>query len=244
MLADLLPEHRVSGVYHDAYHLELLEYFCRYAAENEYKPDVIILPINMRSFSNERVQRSEYQFVREKLFLSNRGLPFASFFRPLAVLRAFDLRPISEKEYLDIEDFDGSVRLGTFREIQNLDDDKQLHLRACYRYQLDDAHPHVEAMARIALSCQDAGIRLIVYSTPIDYERGDAAIGPGFSTGIRRNLAVVESTLAKYDLELLNLTFAFEKDSFAHDSHPDVYIRSAGKLFVAERLAETIRGVN
>ncbi len=70
------------------------------------------------------------------------------------------------------------------------------------------------------------GIRLIVYSTPIDYERGDAAIGPGFSTGIRRNLTVVE------------------KDSFAHDSHPDTYIRSAGKMFVAERLAETIRGVN
>ena len=88
------------------------------------------------------------------------------------------------------------------------------------------------------------GIRLIVYSTPIDYERGDAAIGPGFSTGIRRNLTVVESTLAKYDLEPLNLTFAFEKESFAHDSHPDAYIRSARKLFVAERLAETIRGVN
>ncbi|MBN4046881.1 hypothetical protein JYT90_01030, partial [bacterium AH-315-P07] len=110
MLGELLPESSVAGIYHDAYHLELLEFFCRYAVEDTHKPDVIVLPINMRSFSDERVMRPEYQFVKEKLFLANRGVMFASFFRPLAAFRAFDLTPISQEEYLDIEMFDGKDR--------------------------------------------------------------------------------------------------------------------------------------
>ena len=246
MLGDALPDHRVAGIYHDAYHLELLEHFCRYATLSENKPEVIIFPINMRSFSDERVKRPEYQFVRETLFLKNSGTLFASFYRPLAVFKIFDLEPITQEEYLDLAAYDGAERLASFREIRSMPYEKVLpmYLRMCYRYQLSEEHPHVQALGRIAEMCRDGGITLIPYSTPTDYQRGDAIIGTDFSEGIRANLDVIESVLKKYDVDLLNLTFAFEKESFAHDEYPDAYIRSAEKLYVAQQLEDIIRGVD
>jgi hypothetical protein len=242
MLDELLPELNVAGVYHDAYHLELLEYFCRYAAESPNKPKYIILPINMRSFSDERVKRPEYQFAKEKLFLSNRGSFFGTFFRPFTTFKAYDLQPITQEEYLDIEVFDGAELLGTYRELRSFSPEKALplHLRACYRYQLHSDHPHIQALSRIAQLCNDANIKLIVYSTPTDYERGNEVIGEKFYYGIHSNLEEVELALIEQDIELLNMTFSLKRESFAHTTYPDAYINADAKLQVARRLAESI----
>lgn len=243
MLDEALPGLRVVGVYHDAYHLALLEQFCRVAINSDTPPKVIVVPINMRSFADERASRPEYQFVKESLFLSYNSPVFAAFFRPLATFHAFNLEPISEEEYLDIETFDGDTRLGTFRELRALPIEEQLplHVRACYRYQLDSTHSHIRALDRIAAMCQEARVHLIVYATPTDYERGEELIGAGFSEGIERNLNVVSETLQAHDIQLIDLAFTLPKITFAHDGYPDAYLTATGKEAVAQRLAAAIQ---
>lgn len=240
MVGDLLPEKRVASVYHDAYNLELFEYFIRRALQEESPPEVIVIPINMRNFSVERVKRPEYQFVREKLFLENTGPVFRAMFRPLAVFKAFDLEPISEAEYLQIVNHDGDRELGTFAHFRSIpfEEGLPLHVRACYRYDLTPGHPHVQALDRIAAMCDAADVRLVVYATPTDFERGEEIIGEDFSEGIRANLQVIESVLDAHGIDMIGMTFDYGAEHFATDYYPDAYIRSEAKQDVADAIAE------
>ena len=245
LLQSLLPKHSVGGAYHDAYHLGLLEHFVRRSVEHENPPKVIVLPVNMHSFSIERTKRPEYQFVKETLFLSHTGLLFRAFYRPLAVFKAFDLEPVTQAEYDNMMTYDGDTPLGTFAEIAQLPDAERLpiHVRATYGYRLDTTHPQIQALDRIAAMCTQADIQLLVYATPMDYERGDALIGEQFSENIVENLKVVENTLAAHGIPLLNLARTLNRDLFAPDTHgyPDAYLNVQGKEIVAQKIATTIQ---
>lgn len=239
MLQDDLPEKRIASIYHDAYNIDLFEYFVRCALRDESRPEVIVIPINMRNFSVERVKRPEYQFVREKLFLENTGPLFRALFRPLAVFKAFDLKPVHLEEYLQIVNYDRDNELGTFAHFRSIpfDEGLPLHVRACYRYQLTPEHPHVQALDRIATLCAENDVRLVVYATPTDYERGEGIIGPDFSEGIRENLEVIRGVLNEHDVPLIEKTFDYGQEHFATDYYPDAYIRSQAKREVAAAIA-------
>ena len=244
ILQSLLPDRKVGGAYHDAYHLGLIEYFCRYALDHENPPKTITFPVNMHSFSLERTSRPEYQFVKEKLFLSNPTPLFRAFYRPLAVFKAFDLEPVTQAEYDALMTYDGEEALGTFAEIAQLPDAERLlmQVRATYGYRISETHPQIQALDRIAAMCAEADVQLVVYATPMDVQRGDALIGDIFSTRMHAFLSLVEATLAKHQGSFLNLAFDFEQDTFAADKngYPDAYLKVAGKQYVAEKIAEAI----
>lgn len=239
-----LPDHKVGGAYHDAYNLELMEYFVRHALGNEHPPKVIIIPINMHSLSLERRLRPEYQFVKEKLFLEHTDPLFRAFYRPLAVFKAFDLEPVTQTEYDSTMNYVDGESLGTFAEIARLPDEERLpiHVRATYGYRLDSEHATVKALESIAALCVEAEVQLIVYATPMDYERGDALIEGEFSGYIRANLEVLEAPLLAREIPFHNFAFSLESEMFAADAHgyPDAYLNHAGKQWVAEQLAEAI----
>ena len=69
MIQELFPHYSIGRVSAAAYQMDLFLEIVKYIANHDYSPKVIIIPINLRSFSPEWHMRPEYQFEKEKLFL-------------------------------------------------------------------------------------------------------------------------------------------------------------------------------
>lgn len=246
MLQAMLPETAIGGVYHDAYHLQLIRHFCEHLARQSHRPKFIVFPLNMRSFSPERARRPEYQFVRESLFLQNDNKLFWAFYRPLATFKLFDLSPISQQDYLQTPVYDDNMPLGTFEEIyaQGYPAFINDHVRACYFYRLTNDHPYIDDLIEITSLCKREGIQPLFYTTPLDYHRGDELLEGKFSTRVAENIQVIKNALASNDVDLLDLAFAFPPEYFAEEEYPEAYLNQEGKQALASRLAQFIAGHN
>ena len=74
--------------YYDAYHIGIYLEYAQYIVAQENLPQVVIIPINLRSFSPEWDMRPEYQFEKEARFLrSKNSLFIQSFDKPLSIFQ-------------------------------------------------------------------------------------------------------------------------------------------------------------
>ena len=64
MLQDQLNQ-EVKIISHGGYHLGVYEAFLHYMCDRGKKPEIIIIPINLRSFGNDWDTRADYLFIRE-----------------------------------------------------------------------------------------------------------------------------------------------------------------------------------
>ena len=221
-LQRLLPDLKIGSVSHDAYHPGLAYYFFEHMTRQEHRPEAIIIGVNVLAFSPERLQRPEYQFVKEKLFLQHDSRIFWAMYQPLAVFRSFDLTPVTREDFLATPVYDGDALIGTFAEIYSRDAATSFHdgIRAAYMYQLDETHPLVQAMLNIVDLCQREGIRPIFYATPVNYESGVELAGEHFTKRVGENIAFLDSTLQSRNVTMLDLSFSLPKERFT-DDHPD-----------------------
>ena len=248
MLQRLLPEYGVGCIAHDAYHLELYEAFCAYIAGKEKQPELVIVPINLGTVSAYWGMRPEYQFERIKLFLRNDYLLFRLFYRPLAVLRAFDLNPISRREYEHAVVYDGEKPVGhitdflgpEYEEVTPERRKEQLVLR--YMEALDANHPKVKAVGNIARSASKSRYDVLFYLTPIDYETGNRYLGKRFESQIRENKSVFLDETREASLDVLDLSLDLPPDCFYWASrYVNEHMNQRGRRYVARRLASAVR---
>ena len=66
ILQEMLPAHDIGEISHPAYNLDVYLHYIRHIIRSSHRPHVVILPINMRSFSPEWDMRPGYQFEQVK----------------------------------------------------------------------------------------------------------------------------------------------------------------------------------
>lgn len=234
----------MATIAHDAYSPVLYCSFVRAMAEHPGRPQVVIIPIHLRSFSVERDQRPEYQFIREQYFLSYDKLVPRAFFRPFAALRLVDLNPISADAHLRMEVLDGEEFLGKVGDLlpqpgealegKVLED----FIRLCYFYRLTPEHRQLSALRELVETCIASDIVPYVYITPIDVELGNNLIGEEFGVRIRENSAVIEALMLEYDILFADFSDKFAHENFVSDRFPDGYLNQRGKQHLAEELID------
>ncbi|MCB0081790.1 MAG: hypothetical protein KDE47_12705, partial [Caldilineaceae bacterium] len=121
MLQEYLPEHTVGEVSHAAYNLDLYLHYVqalvRYTASHDYRPALVIIPLNMHSFSPEWDQRPEYQFTEEKRILDY-GIPLSRLFgRPWNIFGGYD-SPITNEEFLNTAVYSDTLVAGKVAEFE------------------------------------------------------------------------------------------------------------------------------
>lgn len=245
ILDDLTPSMSVGGAYHDAYDVELFEYMCRNAFDRSHPPKVVVFPMHLRSFSLERNKRPEYQFVREKLFLSDTSPLFRSFFRPLAVFGFYDLDPISQEEFKDVMLMAGGKKLGTVGDLRALPQPirKQQQIRAFFCCDLTPDHRNLLALRRIIRLCKKNSTELVAYIPPTDHYQGNQEIGPEFSEAVRANIAVIAEVMASEGSQIHDFAFDtdFQREDFATLDIPDSHLNAPAKRKLARKLLQAIR---
>ena len=70
MIDSLSDKYHVESISGNAYHMDMFLALSKYIIKNLSHPKLIIVPINMRTFSPEWDKRPEYQFEKEKKILN------------------------------------------------------------------------------------------------------------------------------------------------------------------------------
>lgn len=257
MVQERLPARRVSELSHAAYGMDIYQSYISYMLRQDVRPALVIIPINMRSFSPEWDQRPGYQFTREKRILAM-GIPLTRLVgRPLGLFGGY-APAITQDEFLhstvyagsepigEVQEFEGSVGASPLEEgggeqfvyYQEVPDDADFQRLLTYYYmeQISPEHRKLQAMLDIAQALRAAQIEVIFYVTPVNVELGDVYVGENFRQQFAANVAVVKAALAAHEVELLDLSFDLAAYFFSDTEH----LRQPGKRYIAERLATTI----
>lgn len=257
MLQELLPARQVSEFSHAAYGMDIYGSYISYMLRQEARPALVIIPINMRSFSPEWDQRPGYQFTREKRILAM-GIPLSRLFgRPLGLFGGYD-PDITQDEFLhstvyasgvpigEVQDFEGSVGASPLAEgggeqfvyYQEIPDDADYQRLLAYYYMapVSPEHRKMQAMVEITQRLQAAQIGVLFYVTPVNVELGDVYVGESFRRQFAANVAVVKAALTAQGVDLRDLSFDLAAYFFSDTEH----LRQPGKRYIAEKLALAI----
>jgi dienelactone hydrolase len=263
ILQEMLPGYTVGEVSHAAYNLDLYLHYVRYIIRSVHRPQVIIIPINMRSFSPEWDLRPGYQFEKEKKMLTLGPFFSRILSRPLETFGVFEPQ-ISQDAFLNATVYNGDTPVGTVKDFESLADQgalqelqgdtgfvyhdvlpseenaEALQQALIYRYMhgLKPDHRQLQAMLKIAELGNENDVGILFYITPINYQQGQRFLGDAFSESLDRNASLIQSLLANdTGVTLLDLAFDLEAYAFTDMEH----LREAGKTYVAERLAGAIQ---
>lgn len=252
MLMDTNPHRRIKSITHPAYQLDIYLEFCRYIVKQGHRPQVIIIPINLRSFSPQWDRMPHYQFELEKIILRG-GIGsrlLYAFYQPLSIFH-YDFRRITREEYFNTSVFDGERQVGKIKDFvtvgpgENLEKIIRKKLLLSYMYGLEESHRKVKSMLEIARLLSAHHIRLIFYFTPIDIETGERYFPGRFARQIKRNVDLIDKLLAGQGVRVLDLSRGLGSDSFScrHWVSPSERLREKGRLYVARQLNQLLTKV-
>lgn len=260
ILQELLPDQRIGEIAHPAYGLTLFHDYIAYMDRHGGAPQMLVLPINLRSFSPAWDMRPAYQFEQESRILAM-GLPWARLLlRPLDVFGYFR-SSISQEDFQNAPVYDGDVVVGQVKDFETLASGESLQgdvenayrqveladeetARAVLTYHymatLQPSHRKLTAMVEVAELAAEHGTRVIFYITPVNLEQGEYFLGRAFRERFADNVRVVEARLQAAALDnvtLLNLAF----DLPAYDLTDMEHLTESGKEYVAQQLALAIQ---
>ncbi len=260
MLQELLPNESIGELSHAAYGIDVYASYIAYMLRQPYRPQRIIIPINMRSFSPEWDRRPGYQFTMEKRML-NMGLPLTRFIgRPLRLFGGYQT-DITQDEFLrseindrgtpvgQVADFEDSVGLSAaatgnteqfvyYQELAENPDYPRL-LTYYFMNELQPDQRKVRALVDIVQALQAAQVDVLFYFTPVNVELGDVYLGEAFRQQFTANVDVVKAELAAAGLDTTHvLDFSF--DLAAYFFSDTEHLRQPGKQYIAEQLAAHI----
>ncbi|HUR38495.1 MAG TPA: hypothetical protein VM222_03335 [Planctomycetota bacterium] len=206
------------------------------------RPRAIVVPINLRSFSEFWDQMPQLQYSRERFWLRHGDLLGRGLHGPMSTYQlysALEGYARSEKEYDRIPVVRGTGTLGTLGEIFK-GPAPELHLadsfNATYLYSLASDHRKVLALSGLARICRDSGIPLLAYVTPIDIETCERLLGPGIRPRIEKNIDVVRVAMEREGAQWKDAAFLLKARDFDWHRYPNEHLNENGRRRLAEVL--------
>ncbi|MEW6083518.1 MAG: hypothetical protein AB1607_02885 [Chloroflexota bacterium] len=247
LAAEFKSTYRFVCISHSAYHLKIFEAFLETLRLMKHKPKLVILPVNMRSFSPQWDLEPSWQFDREiealKEYASNsqRAIPAL---REMAVLPdQYERFDATEVQYPSTS----FNRVGQFRLVINAkpQSKEQFNYRKKqififhYLHKLSTTHTKLKSLIRIAKKMKSMNIGLLVYITPVNYQGGNRYVGNIFSSLLKKNVHVVRQILNPYlsrEIRLIDLSQYLTSDQFFNIDEPTEHLNQHGRAKLASRI--------
>ncbi len=252
-LKEALPKITTGVIEHEAFHLGVYADVIDYLADRKALPDVVVLPINPRSFSPMWYRKPAWQFeVFSYAMAAGTERRFNLWVRPLGVFKALRLRKVSEAEFGKTPVYDGSTVIGRVSDIndyrRHIGADgtfsskyKKQYLSYIYLYELTADHPLLKDLHRGLARAKEAGSRVVAYLPPIDIETAVEWYGEEIRPRIKTNLTVIKEVTKSYGVNVRDLSFALSREHFTWDPVPNEHLKDAGRRFVAAQIADALR---
>lgn len=250
MAGDIAPR-SIQGILFPAYNPEVYLEYLKHLRGCPAPPKIVIMTINLRSFSPSWDMNPRWQFEKLRIVLRATGWKFY-LYRPLQVLQ-FDFSTVSRKRMESAGVFDGAVRVGALRDFMpketRLERGTQLNIRnallSSYMGDIPAGQRKLAALKALARLLPRLGITPVFYITPVDYQTGEAFFPKKFRERLTHNGAVIRGALASQGAPLLDLATALDSQAFAwrQDVYPNEHLNEAGRSFVARRLCRQVLAV-
>lgn len=251
MTADLLPKDiELVCIARAAYHFRIYYHLLNVLRFMRNRPQLVILPINMRCFSPQWDLNPSWQFEEEIQILT--AYPAT---RKIPAIRvnadAFTFSEAERNLELDLP-FTELKRIGEFLDlIKNIPPDpegkfyrrKQIYIFH-YLNTLQSDHRRLQDLVRILGLLDELNIHVLMYSTPVNYQGAIRHVGKGFTDGIRANTATLLNVIRPYlkgSTRFRDLQEYLTSDDFFHADELTEHLNQSGRLKLAERLASEIK---
>ena len=255
MVADRLKSRkRLMCISRSAYHVKIYFYMLQVLGGTRRRPRMVILPVNIRSFSPQWDKNPNWQFEEEIAALEEYLKNSSEIPR---LVRKKETIPFGEREMMMEFDFPFTdlKRFGEFQTIINSSPDteeekafrkKQIFIFH-YLHPLSDSHPKLAFLPRIIDLCRGLNIHLLIYVTPVNFQGGERRLGRAFVDLLSANVNVVRQKVESASPpppHFLDLSLALSSESFFHADEASEHLNQHGRAKLAEIIAGEIARVD
>ena len=249
-LHDILPQYTVSNAAINSGKMDLYLAAIQYMLRKSYYPKLVIIPINLRSFSPVWDRHSGFQYDREKFYFRHGNIFLDMIYRPLSIDKK--IKPsITPQDYFDSRVYNGDQDIGSvgyFRSerFATYSDDKlREKIAARYMMRITKDHHLIQDMREIIRTLRANNIGVLFYITPIDHQTGEEYLGNAFVERLRENIQTIQAILLEAGEPALDISCALDKKEFTWRPDPDFnfmneHLTESGKLHVARLLVPAI----
>jgi 2-polyprenyl-3-methyl-5-hydroxy-6-metoxy-1,4-benzoquinol methylase len=254
MVHDKLGERcTMSMVARSAYHSTVYQYFISALMHMRHRPKMVIIPINMRSFSPQWDRNPAWQFNEEinllKDYVAGRTLNYTP--AKSSELSNEELFRQGEAVY-PYTDFS---RIGQFLDIINTKDNlsteakifriKQIFIFH-YLHHLIPNHRKLTSLIEAVKLLSNNNILTLCYITPVNYQGGNKYVGEEFSTALRKNTQTVIDALSELNSKsviIRNYSTLLAADKFFTPDHQTEHLNQEGREEICTLICKDVEQV-
>lgn len=196
-------KYRLACLSHSAYHTKAYHSLLEVLRTTRQKPDLVILPINMRSFSPQWDFEPSWQFEQEIKLVNDYILS------PSKTIPMLDKPVIASNLYEEFDAIEVNYpltelnRICQFRLVINGKPQTQEQFRYRkeqififhYLHSLSPKHPKLHSLLEAVRLLQELKINLLIYVTPINYQAGERYVAPVFTELLKKNIQVIQEAI-------------------------------------------------
>jgi hypothetical protein len=238
---------------HTAYQSMIFYYLINILRFTRYKPQYIILPINLRSFSPQWDYNPLWQFDKEifsiKSYLDIKDDYFGS----------SGICEIMHYNKGDLKVFYPGTELNTLKQFQDLvklkngSKNDYIHRKKNifiyhYLYNLQKEHRKIIYFQRICSLMDKLHVKTFLYFTPINFKAGEKFVGAHFTEKVSKNIEIIKSSI-QYPknnnvLLLKDYSFLLSPDKFFNEANPTEHLNESGRAILADSIFEDFYRMN
>lgn len=250
LAASLRKNKRLTCISHSAYHMKVYLGLVSALKRMLHKPEAVILPVNLRSFSPQWDLEPSWQFESEIQCLREYANGGARILKNNEhdMDQAYEEFDAVEVEYPSSH-FD---RVGQFRlvvgakpvtEVQRFYRSKQLFIFH-YMHPLRADHPKIKALVEVLDALLSMNIRVLIYVTPVNHEAGIRFVSDAFQRQLHENTSIVAKSVAPY---LQTGCVKFEdygcflgERYFFNVNNPTEHLNQEGRMALVSKLTDSL----
>jgi hypothetical protein len=234
---------RVKVISRSAFNPTLAAYLMRVLARLSV-PEVLILPVNIRTFSPQWDLNPAWAFLQERsaieAWLGNPEAPIPAIRDVIATsdfYDRFESTPVSYElsKLSTIGAFLSVVRSSPLDEDSRRQRSREI-LVFHYGHRLESCHRRLLDLAYAAESAKRLGIKPVIYVTPLNLMAAARHGGQSLVEIIRANIELIRATLAETGIELHDLSSAIPADGFFHEDLATEHLCEKGRVQLASRI--------
>lgn len=214
----------------------------------------VIIPINMRSFSEEWFDRPSYKFYKERISLAILSLDILDIFSTL--------KDYISNAFIDYESTAitrGSQHLGKIKDIESLTkidkdiycdsnssfmadslykDKLLLKFKYHYAYNLPKTHKMFSYLDEIINYADKKNIKILFYITPINFEHLNNLLEKDFLETVENNIITITNYLQSKNVAFIDLSKKIKGSDFIDRQHACEHLDFYARKFVADTISK------
>lgn len=240
-------------VAHSAYHMEVYYHLIRFIIKHTETPPLIVLPINLRSFSPQWQYYPDYQFRQEIAFLQAafEGREDYSVFSGEIDIDSNDA--FEEYDQHPVDSLSTLTKIGEFRLLINAEPktaaQKQFRYRQIfmlhYLCKLREMNERLRYLTFILNETHQSQSKILIYLTPANYQAGVRFVGSEFERIVAQNVGIIENVISKHkggsDVVFLDEARSFASNLFFQEDNATEHLNEAGRKKMASILVNHVK---